>query len=227
VFCVLLVANHLLLSFVALWLLFYLLLGYTDLDSIVGLVWQLHAESNDYRKKNMGKVLKKAVIMPIPRAKWTHGSGKISYKNFRKMSNSIPSMLYPMFHFSYKLCVTSLGISWWESRKKFFADQRTLAKNEFDAYEQKLEQEKLAQFGAALSTAVLQDTVKAMLAGNPLPPDASTDCIEEAKARVKQIKRKAAKMGVDANLTSKKKKVSEQRKKEKNDEDDADSGDEG
>ena len=66
-----------------------------------------------------------------------------------------------------------------------------------------------------------------MLAGNPLPPDASTDCIEEAKARVKQIKRKAAKMGVDANLTSKKKKVSEQRKKEKNDEDDADSGDEG
>ena len=91
--------------------------------------------------------------------------------------------------------------------------------------EKQLEKEKVSQFGAALSTAVIQDTVKAMLAGDPLPPDASPDCIEEAKARVKKIKRKAEKMGVDANLTSKKKKASD-RRREENDMDDNDSGDE-
>jgi hypothetical protein len=201
------------------------LTGYTDLDGLMGLVWELHAESNEYRRRNMGKVLKKAVLLPKPRQKWTKGSAKISYNNFKKMSVSIPSMLYPMFNFSYKLCVTSLGRPWWESRKIFFAKQRKLAKDEFDAYEKQLEKEKVSQFGAALSTAVIQDTVKAMLAGDPLPPDASPDCIEEAKARVKKIKRKAEKMGVDANLTSKKKKASD-RRREENDMDDNDSGDE-
>ena len=173
----------------------------------------------------MGKVLKKAVLLPKPRHKWTSGSSKISFKNFRKMSLSIPSMLYPMFNFSYKLCVISLGIPWWEARKKFFAKQRKMAKDEFDAYEKKLESDKKAQFGAALGTAVLQDTVKAMLAGDPLPPDASSDIIDEAKAQVKRINRKAKKMGVDVNLTSKKTKASQQRQAEDEEDEFVDSGD--
>ena len=89
-----------------------------------------------------------------------------------------------------------------------------------------MEDEKRAEFGTALSKAVLQDTVKAMLAGDPIPSDASLDTIEEAKARVKKIKRKAAKMGVNAASTAKKKKASEQRKQDEEETEDADSGDE-
>ena len=114
---------------------------------LVGYVWELHQESNEYRKKNMGKVIKKAVISKKAREKWCGGSGKVSFKKFRQMSLQIPSMMYPMFNFSYKLCVTSLGIPWWDSKKKYFKKQQQLAKDEFDAYEKKLENDKLAQFG--------------------------------------------------------------------------------
>lgn len=194
---------------------------------LVGYVWELHQESNEYRKKNMGKVIKKAVISKKAREKWCGGSGKVSFKKFRQMSLQIPSMMYPMFNFSYKLCVTSLGIPWWDSKKKYFKKQQQLAKDEFDAYEKKLENDKLAQFGSALSQAVLQDTVKALLAGEPLPPDASPDTIDEAKARAKRIQRAAAKMGVNASATGDKKKkpVSNQNTREVQD-DDEDSGDE-
>ena len=200
--------------------------GYADLDAIVGLIWELHAESNEYRKNNMSKVIKKAILSKSAKNKWTRGSGKISFRLFRTMVQQIPSMLYPMFNFSYKLCVISLGIPWWESKKKYFDTQRKMAKKEFDDYEKKLEDEKRAEFGTALSKAVLQDTVKAMLAGDPIPSDASLDTIEEAKARVKKIKRKAAKMGVNAASTAKKKKASEQRKQDEEETEDADSGDE-
>lgn len=209
-------------------ILFFIFTGYADIDGIVALIWELHAESNEYRKGNMSKVIKKAILSDKAKKKWTRnsGGGKVSWKMFRLMSQQIPSMLYPMFNFSYKLCVISLGIPWWESKKKYFSQQRKMAKKEFDDYEKQLFQEKQAQFGSNLSAAVLQDTVKAMLAGAPLPPDADASTIEDAKARVKKIQRKAAKMGVNAATTGKKKKASAMRQKEEDVDVDVDSGDE-
>jgi hypothetical protein len=216
------------LLFFGYFILFFIFTGYADIDGIVALIWELHAESNEYRKGNMSKIIKKAILSDKAKKKWTRnsGGGKVSWKMFRLMSIQIPSMLYPMFNFSYKLCVISLGIPWWESKKKYFSQQRKMAKKEFDDYEKQLFQEKQAQFGSNLSAAVLQDTVKAMLAGAPLPPDADASTIEDAKARVKKIQRKAAKMGVNAATTGKKKKASAMRQKEEDVDVDVDSGDE-
>ena len=56
-------------------ILFFIFTGYADIDGIVALIWELHAESNEYRKGNMSKVIKKAILSDKAKKKWTRNSG--------------------------------------------------------------------------------------------------------------------------------------------------------
>merc|ERR1711968_96533 len=121
----------------------------------------------------------------------------MSFKNFRKCHVMLPQLLYPLFNFQYKLMLLSGGQAFWEKKKVYFKRLREDVSKEFAKANRDIEKKKMDQFEGALSHAVMNDTVAALLAGKDPPADASEDCIKEASRRVKKIKAKAERLKMD------------------------------
>ena len=113
-------------------------------------------------------------------------------------------------------------------KKVYFKRLREDVRKEFTKARKDIEKKKMDQFEGALSHAVMNDTVAALLAGKDPPADASDDCIKEASRRVKKIKAKAERLKMDVNDATKqkgKKKTNISRQQESDSEVDESSGD--
>merc|ERR1711871_1100838 len=146
--------------------------GYVKMAEMRLLILELHNESNEYRQRNIHKALNKSFT---GKNFAPDGSGKMSFKNFRKCHVMLPQLLYPLFNFQYKLMLLSGGQAFWEKKKVYFKRLREDVSKEFAKANRDIEKKKMDQFEGALSHAVMNDTVAALLAGKAPPADASED----------------------------------------------------
>ncbi len=197
--------------------------GYVPMLQMRSLILELHNESNAYRQRNIHKTLKKSFV---DKNFAPDGSGKLSFKQFRRCHVMLPQLLYPLFNFQYKLSLVSGGQAFWEKKKEYFRLQRAKVAREFKKANDDLEKARMAQFAGALSHAVMKDTVAALLAGKDPPPDASAECIKEASRRVKKIQAKAGRLKLTIKVDGGKGKGTPDRRADPDDGGDASSGDE-
>ena len=192
------------------------------MDEMRALILEMHNESNEYRQKNIHKALNKSFTAKnfAP-----DGSGKMSFKNFRRCHVMLPHYFTSSI-FSTSSCSYLVGNRF--GKKVYFKRLREDVRKEFTKARKDIEKKKMDQFEGALSHAVMNDTVAALLTGKDPPADASDDCIKEASRRVKKIKAKAERLKMDVNDATKqkgKKKTNISRQQESDSEVDESSGD--
>ena len=171
--------------------------GVVPFEKFPELIWDLHKESLEYRKRSVKRLLADRVT---PEEFIKDGSGKWQFSWFQRMDTKFPQLLYPLFYFQWSLCDKTLGLSFWEKQRAHLYKYSTEVVDEVKEHEAALAEKRFEETQAALTRATLKDSVKAILTNKPLPEGATENTILLAHKRVKKLKKQADKLHVDINV---------------------------